>query len=85
MNRPARKDVLAKVRLGQYAQLREGSAWRDLAHLAPAITSGAIDTRYMNLISDDTHPNTLVENGHLDTSCAAPCKRASTPLSPCRW
>ena len=60
------EDVLAKVRLGQYAQLREGSAWRDLAHLAPAITSGAIDTRYMNLISDDTHPNTLVENGHLD-------------------
>lgn len=60
------EDVLAKVRLGQYAQLREGSAWRDLAHLAPAITSGDIDTRFINLISDDTHPNTLVEYGHLD-------------------
>lgn len=60
------EDVLAKVRLGQYAQLREGSAWRDLAHLAPAITAGDIDTRFMNLISDDTHPNTLVEYGHLD-------------------
>ena len=60
------EDVLAKVRLGQYAQLREGSAWRDLAHLAPAITRGSIDTRFMNLISDDTHPNTLVKHGHLD-------------------
>lgn len=60
------EDALAKVRLGQYAQLREGSAWRDLAQLAPAIASGSIDTRFFNLISDDTHPNTLVEHGHLD-------------------
>lgn len=60
------EDALAKARLGQYAQLREGSAWRDLAQLAPAIAQGDIDTRFFNLISDDTHPNTLVEYGHLD-------------------
>lgn len=60
------EDAMAKARLGQYAQLREGSAWRDLAQLAPAIASGAVDTRFFNLISDDTHPNTLVEHGHLD-------------------
>lgn len=60
------EDALAKARLGQYAQLREGSAWRDLAQLAPAIADGAVDTRFFNLISDDTHPNTLVEYGHLD-------------------
>ena len=52
--------------VGEYAQLREGSAWRDLAQLAPAIADGAVDTRFFNLISDDTHPNTLVEYGHLD-------------------
>lgn len=60
------EDVLAKIRLGMYAQLREGSAWHDLAHLAPAITGGAIDTRLCCLISDDTHPHTLMEQGHLD-------------------
>ena len=57
---------LAKMRLGQYAQLRYGSAWLDLPNLAAAITETDIDTRFANLISDDTHPHTLVANGHLD-------------------
>ena len=60
------EDVLAKMRLGQYAQLRYGSAWLDLPQLAAAITETGIDTRFANLISDDTHPHTLVAHGHLD-------------------
>ena len=60
------EDALAKMRLGQYAQLRYGSAWLDLPNLAAAITETGIDTRFANLISDDTHPHTLVANGHLD-------------------
>ncbi len=60
------EDALAKMRLGQYAQLRYGSAWHDLPELAHAITDHDIDTRFANLISDDTHPHTLVEDGHLD-------------------
>ena len=60
------EDVLAKMRLGQYAQLRYGSAWLDLPQLAAAITETGIDTRFANLISDDTHPHTLVAEGHLD-------------------
>ncbi len=60
------EDALAKMRLGQYAQLRYGSAWHDLPELAHAITDNDIDTRFANLVSDDTHPHTLVEDGHLD-------------------
>ena len=60
------EDVLAKMRLGQYAQLRYGSAWLDLPQLAAAVTETGIDTRFANLISDDTHPHTLVAHGHLD-------------------
>ncbi len=60
------EDVLAKMRLGQYAQLRYGSAWLDLPQLATAITETDIDTRFANLISDDTHPHTLSALGHLD-------------------
>jgi adenine deaminase len=59
-------DALAKMRLGMYAMLREGSAWHDLAQLAPIITSGEVDTRFACLISDDAHPRTLVAEGHLD-------------------
>ena len=60
------EDVLAKIRLGIYAQLREGSAWHNLATLAPAIVGGNVDTRFCCLVSDDNHPNTIVSEGHLD-------------------
>lgn len=72
------EDALAKMRLGQYAQLRYGSAWHDLPELAHAITDTDIDTRFAHLVSDDTHPHTLVEDGHLDhvlrvaVSCGIP-------------
>lgn len=60
------EDALAKMRLGMYAQLREGSAWHDLHEVAKAITEHQVDSRFACLISDDTHPHTLIEQGHLD-------------------
>lgn len=60
------EDALAKMRLGMYAQLREGSAWHDLHEVAKAITEHQVDSRFANLISDDTHPHTLTSQGHLD-------------------
>lgn len=60
------EDALAKMRLGMYAMLREGSAWHDLKEVAKSITRNAVDTRFGVLISDDTHPHTLVSQGHLD-------------------
>lgn len=59
-------DLLAKMRLGMYGMLREGSAWRDLHELAPVIAGGDIDTRFALLVSDDNHPRTLESHGHLD-------------------
>ena len=60
------EDALAKMRLGMYAMFREGSAWRDLHEVAKSITQNKVDTRFAVLISDDTHPYTLLNQGHLD-------------------
>ena len=60
------EDALAKMRLGMYAMLREGSAWHDLHEVAKAVTEKKVDSRYACLISDDTHPHTLIKHGHLD-------------------
>ena len=60
------EDSLAKMRLGMYALLREGSAWHDLKEVVKAITKHEVDSRFACLISDDTHPHTLIEQGHLD-------------------
>ena len=61
-----REDALEKMRLGMYALFREGSAWHDLKVVSKAITENTVDSRFACLISDDTHPHTLLENGHLD-------------------
>ena len=58
--------ALEKMRRGMYAMLREGSAWHDLAEVAKAVTQHTVDSRYACLISDDTHPHTLIGEGHLD-------------------
>lgn len=60
------EDALAKMRLGMYAMFREGSAWHDLKEVSRAVTENKVDSRFAVLISDDTHPHTLIENGHLD-------------------
>lgn len=60
------EDALAKMRLGMYAMLREGSAWKDLHEVAKAITNNEVDSRYACLISDDAHPNTLLAEGHIN-------------------
>lgn len=60
------EDALEKMRRGMYAMMREGSAWHDLAALAPVVAEGSVDSRFAVIVSDDNHPNTLVEKGHLD-------------------
>ncbi|NCA67609.1 MAG: adenine deaminase, partial [Clostridia bacterium] len=59
-------DALEKMRRGETAFFREGSAWHDLKEVSKAIVGKTLDTRYASLCSDDTHPNTLVGKGHLD-------------------
>ncbi|MEG1812214.1 MAG: adenine deaminase [Clostridia bacterium] len=59
-------EALAKMRLGMYAMLREGSGWRDLHAVAKAVTEGAVDSRFAVLVTDDAHPHTLWEQGHVD-------------------
>lgn len=60
------RDALAKMRLGMYAMIREGSAWDDLPEVIKAITEQDIDTRLAVLVSDDLHADTLLKRGHMD-------------------
>ena len=61
-----KEDALAKIRLGMYAQLREGSAWHDVKETIRCVTENNLDTRFVTLVSDDRHANTLIELGHMD-------------------
>ncbi len=60
-----KEDALSKMRLGMYAMLREGSAWHDIKETIRAVTEHRVDCSFCILVSDDTHPDTLLEKGHL--------------------
>jgi adenine deaminase len=61
-----KEDALAKLRAGIWVQLREGSAWHNVAELSRVITEDGVDTRHILLVTDDMHPETLANVGHLN-------------------
>lgn len=60
------QSALEKMRRGMYVQLREGSAWHDLEEVGKAVTKHSVESRFACLVTDDSHPHTLVSSGHLD-------------------
>ncbi len=62
----SKEDALARMRLGMYAMMREGSAWHDVKETIRSVTESRIDTRFALLVCDDAHPDTLLSLGHLD-------------------
>lgn len=60
------EDAVARVRQGMKPMLRYGSGWHDVAAQVPAIIEMGIDSRHFILCTDDSHVETLVEDGHMD-------------------
>ncbi len=60
------EDAIARVRQGMKAMLRYGSAWHDVAAQIKAVTQVGLDPRHFILCTDDSHAETLVEDGHMD-------------------
>lgn len=73
--------ALEKMRLGMYVQMREGSAWQDVAETVKCMTENNIDTRFAVLVSDDTHPDTLLKHGHLDYIIQKAIQEGVTPIT----
>ena len=74
------EDVLERMRHGMYALMRYGSAWHDMPVIIRAILDNHVDDRFACLISDDTHPDTLVNDGHLDHIVRCAIKEGLDPI-----
>jgi adenine deaminase len=61
-----KEDAVARVRQGMKAMLRYGSAWLDVEAQIKAITEDGLDSRNFILCTDDSHSETLVNDGHMD-------------------
>jgi adenine deaminase len=60
------EDAMERVRQGMKAMLRYGSSWHDVASQVGAITHLGLDPRRFLLVTDDSHAQTLAEDGHMD-------------------
>jgi adenine deaminase len=60
------EDAIARVRQGMKPMLRYGSAWHDVAAQVKAITKMKLDPHRFILCTDDSHAQTISEDGHMD-------------------
>jgi adenine deaminase len=60
------EDAVQRVRQGMKAMLRYGSAWFDVASQVGAITQLGLDSRHFLLVTDDSHAQTISQDGHMD-------------------
>jgi adenine deaminase len=60
------EDAVERVRQGMKAMLRYGSSWHDVASQVGAITQFGLDSRRFLLVTDDSHAQTISQDGHMD-------------------
>lgn len=60
------EDAVERVRQGMKAMLRYGSSWHDVASQVGAITQMGLDPRRFILVTDDSHAQTISQDGHMD-------------------
>jgi adenine deaminase len=74
------EDAVARVRQGMKAMLRFGSGWQDVAEGVRAITEQKLDPRRFILCTDDSHSETLVDEGHVDRAVRQAITHGIPPL-----
>ncbi len=72
-------DALAKLKLGQFIMIREGTAARNLEALIDLIKSEKLFDRCM-FCTDDKHPSDLLEKGHIDYICREAVRMGADPI-----
>ena len=73
------EDAMAKLKLGQFIMIREGTAARNLEALMGLIQSEKLFDRCM-FCTDDKHPNDLLEKGHIDYICREAVRMGADPI-----
>ena len=74
-------DAVARVRQGMKAMLRFGSAWHDVAEGVRAITELKLDPSNFILCTDDSHSQTLVNEGHVDRALRQAIAHGVPPMT----
>lgn len=75
------EDAVSRVRQGMKVMLRYGSAWHDVAEGVRAITEKGLDPRHFILCTDDSHSETLVNDGHVNRAVLQAIAHGIPPIT----
>lgn len=75
------EDAIMRVRQGMKAMLRFGSAWHDVAAQITAVTERGLDPRHFILCTDDSHCETLVNEGHVNRAVKEAIANGLAPMT----
>jgi adenine deaminase len=75
------EDAVVRVRQGMKAMLRFGSAWRDVVAQIKAVTELGMDPRQFILCTDDSHCETLVDEGHVNRAVKEAISLGLSPMT----
>ena len=75
------EDAVARIRQGMKVMMRLGSAWHDVATQVRAVLDLGLDPRHFILCTDDSHAETLVEDGHMDRVVRHAIEQGLPPLT----
>ncbi|MFT9495175.1 adenine deaminase [Anaerosolibacter sp.] len=76
------EEMLDRLRLGMYVQIREGSAARNLEELIRGVTKENL--RRCLFCTDDRHPEDILVHGHIDNNIRTAIKNGFHPISAIR-
>ncbi len=72
-------EALEKLRQGLFVMIREGSAARNLSDLLPLVSP--INAANLGLVTDDRHPDFLMDEGHIDSMVRQAIHQGLEPVS----
>jgi adenine deaminase len=75
------EDAVERVRQGMKAMLRYGSSWHDVASQVGAVTQLGLDPRRFILVTDDSHAQTISQDGHMDRVLRHAIEQGVSPLT----
>ncbi len=75
------QDAVARVRQGMKIILRDGSAWKDVDQQIRAITEMGLDSRHFLLCTDDSHAETIVNEGHMNRVVKQAIRQGLPPIT----
>jgi adenine deaminase len=74
------EDAIERARQGMKVMMRYGSAWHDVASQVRAVTELGLDSRNFLLCTDDSHSQTLFNEGHMDRVIRHAIQQGLTPI-----